>query len=224
MATFAPYQDTTPETIRALSPPPASSSPPVPPPSASGRRSFSPSGGRASPRPFNPEVVPSSSRYTDADEDDEAGLAAPTTGGFGFGRRGFGGGSGSGNGAEGGGRGGGGREGIDMFETRLGIRMDYEACLAYLLLPPAGSVMLLVLEHRSDYVRFHAWQASLLFSVIFIVHIIFSWTAIISWLLFACDLLLIGWLVFRAYRDADTLDRCEVPFFGPLASQILDDE
>lgn len=23
---------------------------------------------------------------------------------------------------------------------------------------------------------------------------------------------------------ADTLDRCEVPFFGPLASRILDDE
>ncbi len=25
-------------------------------------------------------------------------------------------------------------------------------------------------------------------------------------------------------RIADTLDRCEVPFFGPLASKILDDE
>lgn len=41
-----------------------------------------------------------------------------------------------------------------MFETRLGLRMDYEACLAYLLLPPAGGVLLLVLEHKSDYVRY----------------------------------------------------------------------
>jgi len=48
---------------------------------------------------------------------------------------------------------GGGREDVDMFETRLGLRMDYEACLAYLLLPPAGGVLLLMLEHRSDYVR-----------------------------------------------------------------------
>jgi len=40
-----------------------------------------------------------------------------------------------------------------MFSTRLGLRMDYEACLAYVLLPPAGPVALLVLEHRSDYVR-----------------------------------------------------------------------
>lgn len=111
-----------------------------------------------------------------------------------------------------------------MFETRLGLRMDYEACLAYLLLPPAGSVLLLVLEHRSDYVRFHAWQASLLFTFIFVMHIIFSWSSIISWLLFTCDIGLIAYLTLRAYRDADTLDRFEVPFFGPLASSILDGE
>ena len=29
------------------------------------------------------------------------------------------------------------REDVDMFTTSLGLRMDYEACLAYLLLPPA---------------------------------------------------------------------------------------
>lgn len=64
------------------------------------------------------------------------------------------------------------REDVDMFETRLGIRMDYEACLAYLLLPPAGGVLLLILEHRSDYVRFHAWQSSLLFAYIFVSYIV----------------------------------------------------
>ncbi|KAF2748052.1 hypothetical protein M011DRAFT_400983 [Sporormia fimetaria CBS 119925] len=119
---------------------------------------------------------------------------------------------------------GGTRENVDMFETRLGIRMDYEACLAYLLLPPAGPALLLVLEHRSDYVRFHAWQASLLFSFLFVLHIIFSWFTFISWLLFICDIGLIGFLTMHAYQDADTLDRYEVPFFGPLASSILDDE
>ncbi|KAF2871974.1 hypothetical protein BDV95DRAFT_628438 [Massariosphaeria phaeospora] len=116
------------------------------------------------------------------------------------------------------------REDVDMFETRLGLRMDYEACLAYLLLPPAGPVLLLMFEHRSDYVRFHAWQASLLFAFVFVVHIIFSWSSIISWLLFVCDLGLMGFLTMHAYQDAATLDRFEVPFFGPLASSILDDE
>ena len=84
--------------------------------------------------------------------------------------------------------------------------------------------MLLMLEHRSDYVRFHAWQSSLLFAFIFVVHIIFSWSSIISWLLFIGDVGLIAFLTMHAYKDAETLDRFEVPFFGPLASSILDDE
>ena len=93
------------------------------------------------------------------------------------------------------------REDVDMFTTSLGLRMDYEACLAYLLLPPAGGVLLLVMEHQSDYVRFHAWQSSLLFAFIFVVHIIFSWSSFISWVLFVGDVGLIGLLTWRAYLD-----------------------
>jgi uncharacterized membrane protein len=133
-----------------------------------------------------------------------------------------------------------------MFTTSLGWRLDYEACLAYLLLPPAGGVLLLMLEHQSDYVRFHAWQSSLLFAFVFVIHIIFSWSSFISWVLLVGDVGGIGWLTWRAYLDGEsetkwkpegfmewlcancwvaaTLDRYEVPFFGPLASSILDDE
>jgi len=82
----------------------------------------------------------------------------------------------------------------------------------------------LVLEHKSDYVRFHAWQSALVFSSIFVLHLILSWSKFLSWTLFILDWMLIGYLTFRAYRDADTLDRFEVPFFGRLASRILDDE
>ena len=87
---------------------------------------------------------------------------------------------------------------MNLFETSLPIRLDYEAMLAYLLLPPAGGVLLLVLEHKSDYVRlvssynycgdrhnnvstfvtlelmavgefrFHAWQSSMVFAVMFV--------------------------------------------------------
>jgi len=117
-----------------------------------------------------------------------------------------------------------GRGNLNEFETSLPIRLDYEACLAYLLLPPAGGVLLLVMEQKSDYVRFHAWQSALLFSAIFVLHLIFSWSTFLSWLMFVGDLALIGFLTVRAYRDADTLDRFEVPFFGRLASNILDDE
>ncbi|OJD23784.1 hypothetical protein ACJ73_04862 [Blastomyces percursus] len=148
----------------------------------------------------------------------------------------------------------GGRLSLGAFETSLPIRMDFEAMLAYLLLPPAGGVFLLLVEHKSDYVRFHAWQSSMLFTTIFIIHMIFAWSSVISWLLFVCDIALIGFLSMRAYRDGkrerwdshpnsvllvvlslimtspfaiclvDSLEHYEVPFFGRLANSFVDDE
>lgn len=49
--------------------------------------------------------------------------------------------------------------------------------------------------------RFHAWQSALLFSAIFVVHLLFSWSSFMSWLLFLGDLGLIGYLTMRAYKD-----------------------
>lgn len=46
------------------------------------------------------------------------------------------------------------REGmVSEFDTSLGLRLDYEACLAYLAVPPLGAILLLILERKSDYVR-----------------------------------------------------------------------
>ncbi|KAJ9620574.1 hypothetical protein H2203_007780 [Taxawa tesnikishii (nom. ined.)] len=91
--------------------------------------------------------------------------------------------------------------GTDVFSTSLGLRMEVEAGLA-----------------------FHAWQSSLVFSAAFVVHLVLSWSSVLSWLLFVGDVVLIAYLTFRAYRDAETLDRCELPFFGALASRFVDDE
>ena len=55
--------------------------------------------------------------------------------------------------------------------------------------------------------RFHAWQSSLLFTALFVLHLVFSWSTFLSWVFFLGDLVLIAWLVLNAYRDADTLDR-----------------
>lgn len=113
---------------------------------------------------------------------------------------------------------------LEAFQTSLPLRLDYEAMLAYLFLPPVGGVLLLILEHKSDYVRFHAFQASLLFTAIFVLHLIISWSKVLSWMLFAVDLLLIGFLSMHAYRDVDTLEHYEVPFFGRIANRFVDDE
>jgi len=64
----------------------------------------------------------------------------------------------------------------------------------------------------------------MLFSAIFILHLILSWSKFLSWFLFAIDLLLIGFLALHAYRDVENLDHFEVPFFGPLANSFVDNE
>ncbi|TFB02629.1 hypothetical protein CCMA1212_005424 [Trichoderma ghanense] len=113
---------------------------------------------------------------------------------------------------------------ISEFDTSLGVRLDYEACLAYLAFPPVGAVILLILERNSDYVRFHAWQSALLFTAIMVFHVLISWSSFLSWIFFLGDLVLIGVLSLKAYQDAEILDRYEVPFFGRIASRFLDDE
>ncbi len=42
---------------------------------------------------------------------------------------------------------------MSEFATSLGIRLDYEACLAYIAAPPLGAILLLIMERKSDYVR-----------------------------------------------------------------------
>ena len=117
---FAPYQDTTPESTRTLSPPPNRTSSPA-------RNVRSPPPNRPTTDPFAASSLPAPSHFSDEPR----------------GHAGFGGGD-----LEGG------RLDVNLFETSLPLRLDYEAMLAYLLLPPAGGVFLLVVEHKSDYVRY----------------------------------------------------------------------
>src|SRR5687767_11260243 len=106
---FAPYQDTSPETHRALSPPPIE-----------GRRSSSFSPRITSPPPLaSPTINHSANPWAAASSrpafgNDGSGAADIESGRVGR---------------------------LNEFETSLPIRLDYEACLAYLLLPPAGGVL-----------------------------------------------------------------------------------
>ena len=141
---FAPYQDQNPETERALSPPPrnralsptnrnAAKSPP-PPQQHNANNDYR--------DPYASSPLPNPNHFNDSYQD--IGSVGGTT------RGGGGGGGGDGADIEGG------RLGVDvnLFETSLPLRLDYEAMLSYLLLPPAGAVFLLVIEHKSDYVRY----------------------------------------------------------------------
>jgi len=133
---FAPYQSSPPESTRALSPPlrsPTNSPKPSQQYRPSQSRQISSIADNTDPwAAARGQRLPSPSQYQDL----EGGPQDSRT----LGARG-------GNGEYFSGR------GTDVFETSLGVRMEIEACLAYLVLPPAGGVILLILEHKSDYVR-----------------------------------------------------------------------
>ena len=73
-----------------------------------------------------------------------------------------------------------------------------------------------------------------------VIHLIFSFSGVLSWMLFVVDIGLIGFLAWHSYQDgeiifhpygtelnawvASNLDRFEMPFFGGLASAFVDEE
>ena len=146
---FAPYQSSPPEHGRTLSPVDGSASPRT---SFDGRRSFSPKHQQPPPSQVSPPPLqhPQPQRAWSGDAVREVGSPAAAAGNLlsGGGRWGVGGASDY-FGALGA------REGmVSEFDTSLGLRLDYEACLAYLVCPPLGAIVLLILERKSDYVRF----------------------------------------------------------------------
>ncbi|KAK9241463.1 hypothetical protein V1525DRAFT_11608 [Lipomyces kononenkoae] len=113
---------------------------------------------------------------------------------------------------------------VNQFETSIPIRLDYESVIAYAALPPVGSVALLIFETKNDYIRFHAWQASLLFTPLFILFIILSFSTVLSYLILAVYIVFALYMAYRAYRDSSTLERLELPVIGRLASDWVDSE
>jgi hypothetical protein len=154
---FAPYQSSPPEHTRTFSPPHSER--------ASPRTSFDQAGarvwGQRSPPPLH---HPQPQRAWSGD-----GIRSPPAGADGYQSppqqayqyqqqaqqqqqaQGWGGGNGMGDYFGSLGQ----REGmVSEFDTSLGLRLDYEACLAYLAFPPLGAILLLILERKSDYVRY----------------------------------------------------------------------
>ncbi|KAK9365977.1 hypothetical protein V1509DRAFT_631252 [Lipomyces kononenkoae] len=113
---------------------------------------------------------------------------------------------------------------VNQYETSIPIRLEYESVIAYAALPPVGSVALLIFETKNDYIRFHSWQASLLFTPLFILFIILSFSTVLSYLVLAVYIVFALYMAYRAYRDSASLDRLELPVIGRLASDWVDSE
>jgi len=150
---FAPYQSSPPEHGRTISPVDGAASPRT---SYDARRSYSPGVAQRPPQVSPPPLLhPQPQRAWSGEAvRDTGGYQSPSAAVLGNNTSAGGGGWGVGSagdyfGALGA------REGmVSEFDTSLGLRLDYEACLAYLALPPLGAIILLILERKSDYVRY----------------------------------------------------------------------
>eukprot|EP00123_Amoebidium_parasiticum_P001162 comp12211_c0_seq1/m.6979 comp12211_c0_seq1/g.6979 ORF comp12211_c0_seq1/g.6979 comp12211_c0_seq1/m.6979 type:complete len:149 (-) comp12211_c0_seq1:309-755(-) len=112
---------------------------------------------------------------------------------------------------------------VNKYETSVPMPVGVAASMAYVLGPVSG-FLFLVFETKNDYVRFHAWQASLVLSCMLLLHVVFCWTSVISWMLFVCDLAIIAFLSYQAFQLSSDLIRFKIPFLGDLASLWVDEE
>ncbi|KAJ1718771.1 hypothetical protein LPJ61_006478, partial [Coemansia biformis] len=77
----------------------------------------------------------------------------------------------------------------------------------------------------NDYVRFHAWQSSLLSAAAFAVLIVAALIADpLYWLVLLATVAALGYMARRAYLDGAVFERFALPYVGPLAMQLVDEE
>eukprot|EP01134_Creolimax_fragrantissima_P004433 CFRG4433T1 len=112
---------------------------------------------------------------------------------------------------------------INRYETSLSLSVAAEASLCYALGPITG-FLFLVLEIKNDYVRFHAWQSSLMFGTTAILHLLLFWSSFLSWTLVLVEVAAILYMARLAYQCAEELVRVEVLHFGYLASKWVNEE
>lgn len=100
-----------------------------------------------------------------------------------------------------------------------------KGALAYLLGPITG-ILLLIVEKKNPYIRFHAMQSTILFGAFFLLNVVFGIVPVIGWivgLILSPILVLVSfvlWLVlmWKAYSG----EKYKLPYVGNLAEKQLD--
>ncbi|KAI9298523.1 hypothetical protein K502DRAFT_339327 [Neoconidiobolus thromboides FSU 785] len=117
-----------------------------------------------------------------------------------------------------------GREAFNVYETSTPLPFDVEAALCYLLGCISG-VLFLIIEKKNDYVRYHAWQACILGVFSLLLHFVFGLiSSFLYYTLFLGSVVLSFFLAYRAYIDANTLVRFQLPYIGQFAAKWTDEE
>jgi len=119
------------------------------------------------------------------------------------------------------------------WETRFGWRVDFEAALAYLL-GPISALLVLILETKNDYIRFHAYQSAIFSTSLLVLKFLSQFIFPAKWfsIVFTITIILSALaLAGRAFRDANSesigqggLPRYHLPYIGELADRWVGEE
>ena len=106
----------------------------------------------------------------------------------------------------------------DLGKTSTGIQANVSALLCYTLGVVSG-IVFLVIEKENKFVRFHAWQSTLIFGGLFVLQVVLPMVPVLGWILlpFAALAGVILWilLMIKAYKG----EKFKLPVVGDIAEQ-----
>lgn len=101
-----------------------------------------------------------------------------------------------------------------MSDMSTGLQQNIGGVLCYVLGWVSGIVML-ILEPKNNFIRFHAFQSILTFGAIFVVTLIFVWVPFITYLLSALSFIL--WIAMMVLASQNKMYK--LPLVGDYAEK-----
>jgi len=101
-------------------------------------------------------------------------------------------------------------------ETSVGMSANVAGLLCYVLGWITG-IVFVVLEKKSRFVRFHAWQSIMTFGILSVVYLVLFWIPVIGWILALIIriLSLVLWIILMI--EAGTGKMWKLPWIGDWA-------
>jgi uncharacterized membrane protein len=105
-----------------------------------------------------------------------------------------------------------------MGETSTGLKDNVAGVLCYVLGWVSG-IVFLIIEPNNKFIRFHAFQSIVVFGVLFVAGMIFSWIPVIRhflpWIIWVITFIL--WIVLMVFASQGK--KYKLPLAGDLAEK-----
>ena len=98
--------------------------------------------------------------------------------------------------------------------TSTGLQQNIAGLLCYILGWITG-IIFLIIEKDDKFVRFHAWQSIIVFGILTVLSIIFSFVWFLGWIVGVISFIAWVVLMYKAYKG----EKYKVPVIGDIAEK-----